>query len=88
LALELSEAASTLLREVAYDLDRLILRLSAPGGAAILKTNGRIFGDGTRGEQAWWESGIRQLVSFGLVEPQGARVLCITVKGYDAAAVL
>ena len=90
MALELSEAARELLLEVSRDPEGLIVRLTASGGAALLKTNGRIFGDGTPREQARWESGIRQLFSFGLVEPQGdrGRVFCITTEGYEAVDIL
>jgi hypothetical protein len=87
---ELSEAASTLLVEVSHDPGGLILRLTALGGSSLLKTNGKTFGDGAPGEQARWESGVRQLLSGGLVEAQGDRgqVFCITDEGHYAANVL
>ena len=86
--MDLSEAARELLLGASRDPAGLILRLSAPGGSAFLKTNGRAFGDGSRDEQARWESGVRQLLGAGLVEPQGNRVFCITAEGYQAADVL
>ena len=90
MAVELSDAARALLLEVAQDPGGLILRLTALGGSALLKTNGRTFGDGTPREQARWESGVRQLIQFGLVEAQGdrGRVFCLTDEGHEAANVL
>lgn len=88
MALELSAAARELLLEASRDPGGLILRLSALGGIAVLKTNGRIFGDGTAHEQARWESAVRELASLGLVEPQGHRVYCMTNQAYEAARLL
>jgi hypothetical protein len=77
---ELSEAASTLLLEVSQDPGGLILRLATLAGSTFMKTNGKTFADGTPSEQ--WESGVRQLVSRGLVEAHGdqAQVLSVTDK--------
>ena len=88
--MDLSEAARELLLEASRDPAGLILKLTAMGGSAFLKTNGRTFGSGTPGEQARWESGIRQLLGFGLIETQGdkVQVFCITHEGYEAADVL
>ena len=55
------------------------------GGSSFLKTNGRAFGDTFPDDQARWESGVRQLLGVGLIEPQGNRVFCITPEGYEAA---
>ena len=87
---ELSEAASTLLLEVAQDPGGLILRLATLAGRALLKTNGKTFAGGTPSEEAQWESGVRHLVSCGLVEAHGdkAQVLSITDKGHQAASLL
>jgi hypothetical protein len=84
----LSDAARDLLLEAMRDPAGLILRMTAPGGSAYLKTNGRAFGDGSPDEQARWENGARQLLAAGLIESQGNRVLCITLEGYPAADVL
>ena len=88
--MDLSEDARELLLEASRDPAGLILKLTSMGGSAFLKTNGRTFGNGTPSEQARWESGIRQLVGFGLIEPQGDRgqVFCITPEGYEAAGAL
>ena len=88
--MDLSEAGRELLLEASRDPAGLILTLTGKGGSAYLKTNRKTFGDGTPGEQARWESGIRQLVGFGLIAPQGAkrRAFCITDEGYQAADVL
>jgi hypothetical protein len=86
--MDLSDAARELLLEASRDPAGLILRLTAPGGSAYLKANGRAFGDGSRDEQARWESGVRQLLAVGLVEPQGNRIFFITPEGYEAADVL
>jgi hypothetical protein len=86
--MDLSDAARELLMEAARDPAGLILRLTAPGGSAYLKTNSRAFGDGSPDDQARWESGARQLVAVGLVEAQGNRVFCITPEGYEAADLL
>ena len=87
MAVELSKAARELLLEVSRDSSGLILRLTASGGSALLKTNGRTFGDGTPREQAEWVSGVRQLMRLGLIEAQGdrVRVFCITEEGHGAA---
>jgi hypothetical protein len=87
---ELSEAARTLLLEVSQDPGGLILRLATLAGRALLKTNGKTFADDTPSEEAQWESGVRQLVSCGLVEAHGdkAQVLSITDKGHQAANLL
>ncbi len=85
MAMDLSDGARELLLEVSRDPAGLILRLTAPGGSAYLKTNSRAFGDGSPDEQVRWESGVRQLLAVGLIEPQGNRVLCITSEGYEAA---
>lgn len=87
---ELSEAARELLLEASRDPAGLILTLTGKGGIAYLKTNRRTFDDGTPGEQARWESGLRQLVGFGLVAPQGVtrQVFGITDEGYQIADVL
>jgi RQC domain len=87
---ELSQAASRLLLEVSQDPGGLILRLATLAGRALLKTNGKTFADGTPSEQAQWESGVRQLLSRGLVEAHGdkAQVLSITDKGHQAANLL
>lgn len=63
--MDLSHAARELLLEAARDCDGLIVKLTAMGGGAYLKSNARRFGDGTPVEQARWESGIRQLVGLG-----------------------
>jgi hypothetical protein len=86
--MDLSDAARELLLEASRDPGGLILRLTAPGGRAHLKANGRAFGDGSPHEQARWESGARQLLACGLIEPRGHRVFCITTDGYVAADVL
>ena len=86
--MDLSDPARELLLEASRDPAGLILRLTAPGGSAYLKTNSRAFGDGSPDEQARWESGVRQLLAVGLVEPQGNRVFCITPDGRQAADVL
>jgi hypothetical protein len=86
--MDLSDAARELLLEASLDPAGLILRLTAPGGSAYLKTNSRAFGDGSPDEQARWESGVRQLLAFGLIEPQGHRVFFITLEGYQAADLL
>ena len=88
--MDLSEAARELLLEASRDPAGLILTLTGKGGSAYLKTNRRTFGDGTPGEQARWESGIRQLVGFGLIKPQGVtrQVFCITDEGYQTADIL
>ena len=86
--MELSDAARALLLEASRDATGLILRLTAPGGSAYLKANGRAFGDGSPDEQARWQSGVRQLLAVGLIEPQGNRVFCITPEGYETADVL
>jgi hypothetical protein len=86
--MDLSDAARELLLEASRDPAGLILRLTAPGGSAYLKTNRRAFGDGSPDEQARRESGVRQLLAVGLVEPQGNRVFCITPEGYQAADLL
>ena len=86
--MDLSDAARELLVEASRDPAGLILRLTTLGGSAYLKTNGRAFGDGSPAEQARWESGVRQLLAVGLVEPQGNRVFCISPEGYQAAEVL
>ena len=85
--MDLSEVARELLLEASRDPAGLILKLTGMGGSAYLKTNGRTFGDGTPREQARWENGIRQLLGFGLIEPQGDRgqVYCISPEGYEAA---
>jgi hypothetical protein len=85
MAMDLSEVARELLLEVSRDPAGLIVRLTAPGGSAYLKTNSRAFGDGSPDEQARCESGVRQLLAFGLIEPQGNRVFCVTSEGYEAA---
>lgn len=87
---DLSEAARELLLEASRDPAGLILRLTAMGGSAFLKSNGRTFGDGSPREQAWWDGGIGQLSRLGLIEPQGDRgqVYCITPEGYQAADAL
>ncbi len=86
--MDLSDAARELLLEASRDPAGLILRLTAAGGSAYLKANGRAFGNGSPGEQARWESGVRQLLAVALVEPAGNRVLCITPEGYQAADLL
>jgi hypothetical protein len=87
---ELSDAARELLLEASRDPAGLILTLTGKRGSAFLKTNRKIFGDGTPGEQARWESGLRQLVGLGLVEPQGVtrQVFGITDEGYQTADIL
>jgi hypothetical protein len=88
--MDLSEAARELLLEASRDPAGLILTLTGKGGRAFLQTNRKIFGDGTPGDQARWESGLRQLVGFGLVEPQGVtrQVFGITDEGYQTADML
>lgn len=88
MAMELSDVARDHLLEASRDPAGLIVRLTAPGGSAYLKANGRAFGDGSPDEQARWERGARQLLAFGLVEPHGDRVFCITPEGHVAADVL
>jgi hypothetical protein len=83
--MDLSDAARELLLEASRDPAGLILRLTAPGGRAYLKTNSRAFGDESPDDQARWESGVRQLLAVALVEPAGNRVFCITHEGYQAA---
>jgi len=87
LPLELAAAARVLLLEVSRDPGGLILRLTAWGGSACWKTNGRLFGDGSPAEQTRWQEGMQQLLRRGLVEAQGDRgqVFCITPEGYEAA---
>lgn len=89
-AMDLSDSARELLLEASRDPAGLILTLTGKGGSAYLKTNRKTFGDGTPGEQARWESGIRQLVGFGLITPEGMRrqVFCITDEGYQTADIL
>jgi len=72
-ATDLSEAARELLLEASRDPAGLILALTGKGGIAYLKTNRRMFGDGTPGERARWEGGLRQLIEFELVDPQGVK---------------
>ena len=86
--MDLSDAARELLLEALRDPAGLILRLTAPGGSACLRTNSRVFGDGSPAEQARSESGVRQLLALGLIEPQGNRVFCISLEGYQAADLL
>ena len=86
--MDLSNAARELLLEALRDPAGVILRLTTPGGSAYLKTNRRAFGDGSPAEQARWESGVRQLLALGLIEPAGNRVLCISLEGYQAADLL
>ena len=81
----LSEDARDLLLEVARDPAGLILKLTTMAGGAFLKSNGRSFGDGTSGERARWESAVQQLSRFGLIEPGGDRVFCITQGGSQVA---
>jgi hypothetical protein len=83
-----SDAARELLLKASRDPAGLILRLTAPGRSAYLTTNSRAFGDGSPDEQARWESGVRQLLAVGLIEPQGNRVFCIAPDGYEAADLL
>lgn len=85
--IHLSDEAATLLFEACLDAGGLIVRLTAPGSGAVLKTKGRIFGSGSATEQARWECGIRQLLRFGFVEAHGGqgRVFCVTPEGYEAA---
>lgn len=85
--IHLSEEARKLLLEACQDAGGLILRLTASGWGEVLKTNGRIFGDGSPTEQARWECGIRQLLRFGFVEAHGGqgRVFCVTPEGYEAS---
>jgi hypothetical protein len=86
----LSEAASQLLIAVSEDPGGVILRLTPSGASALLKTNGRLFGDGSPRAQSGWESALRQLLLYALIELHGdqGRVLCITSDGYDAADAL
>lgn len=86
--MNLPQEANDLLLEAAEDRDGLIVKLTAAGGSAHLKSNGRRFGDGTPGEQARWASAIRRLVGLGLIEPAGSQVYCITHEGRRAADVL
>ena len=86
MAIELSDAASELLREASRDPSGTILRLSAMGGA-YLKTNHRMLGGPAR-EQERWESALQQLVRLGLIAPHGDKVLCLTHEGYEAADAL
>ena len=86
----LSEAAKELLIEAAQDTGGTILRFTSIGGAVSLRTNGRMFGDGTPTDQARWKDGLTQLCSFGLIEPVGdkGQVFCITPEGYEVADIL
>jgi hypothetical protein len=86
--MDLSDEARELLLEALRDSAGRILRLTAPGGSAYLKTNSRVFGNGSPAEQARWESGVKQLLAVGFFEPQGTTVFCITLEGYQAADLL
>lgn len=84
-AVDLSAKARALLLKTAQDPAGLILKLTTLSGGAFLKSNGRSFGDGTAIEQARWETAIQQLLRFGLIEPGGDRVFCITLGGSHVA---
>jgi len=73
MSMALSDEARELLLEASQDPAGLILRLTAPGGSAYLKTNSRVFGDGSPDEQARWESGVRHLLAVGFVLLQGRK---------------
>lgn len=83
----LSEAARTLLLEASRSPDGLIVRLiSSQGANLLLKSNGRIFGDGRPHEQARWGEGVRELFRLGLVEvSSNGQVYWITPAGLRAA---
>jgi hypothetical protein len=53
---------------VTQDPGGLILRLATLVGAAFMKTNDTTFADGAPSEQGQWDSGVRHLVSCGLVD--------------------
>lgn len=86
----LSEAARDLLLEASRDPAGLILRVTSEHGTKLLKSNGRIFGDGCVRTQTWWDEALRQLVRLGLIESGGTHglVYCITSEGSQAADAL
>ena len=86
----LSEAARALLLEASRDPAGLIIRVTSEQGTKLLKSNGRIFVDGSPRGQTSWDDGLRQLFRLGLIESWGNRglVYCITPEGGQAADAL